>query len=120
MLERLIQQKAAVRRYIDTENPKVYDLQRNEWTLLEELIKLLPPIEKASKWVINCNVENSYLIVFSILQVCEDDSPLSVQIAMAHLLKMELQNASGEGVGTIKDELITNLHEKFDIIYTDK
>jgi hypothetical protein len=100
MIKRLNEQQKAIKEFANRYN--IDDLTRNEWSLLQQLEKLLAPAEEASRFV------------------CQDDSPLSVQIAMAKKLVEDWQNMICPGFGIIQDVLIECLREKFDEIESNR
>jgi hypothetical protein len=78
MIKRLNEQQKAIKEFANRYN--IDDLTRNEWSLLQQLEKLLAPAEEASRFV------------------CQDDSPLSVQIAMAKKVGRRLAKHDLSGI----------------------
>lgn len=96
MLERLLEQKAAVAVYASN-HANVTALNANQWKLAENVVKILKPFEKATK------------------ECSKDKECVSMIIPRVKMLLMKLDNLSEEvsGVGTTIDTLKESLTTRF-------
>lgn len=94
MGERLLEQRPALEMYCARFQPKL-NLDEEEWELLARLIKLLSPIDSASR------------------EMCKDSSPISVQLPIAKILSRNLSEMDGEGLYDVKECMLRLLNEKF-------
>ncbi|XP_066588089.1 zinc finger BED domain-containing protein 4-like [Prorops nasuta] len=103
LLERLVEQKQAINLNI-IDHPDLTDLTFNQWELANNILSLLKPFEEITKIV------------------SHRDSCISECIPFVFTLRrfLTVENKAFSGVGTIKDELLKNLNERFKDMFTNE
>jgi len=97
MGERLLEQRAAIDLYLTRHNKRQLELTTNEWSLLEKVVKVLEPMEEASK------------------QMCRADEPISIQFPIATALDNHMAVITDPELQTMRKSILDLLSDKFDL-----
>jgi hypothetical protein len=97
MGQRLLEQREAVDIYLVKYKKRHLELKPEEWFLLEKVVKVLEPLEAASK------------------QMCRDDEPISIQYPVARALTRVVHDIRDPELREMRNSILGLLVEKFDI-----
>lgn len=97
MGERLLEQRAAVDLYLTRHNKRQLELTSDEWILLEKVVRVLEPMEEASK------------------QMCRADEPLSIQFPIATALDTHMAAITDPELQQMRVSILNLLSDKFNL-----
>jgi hypothetical protein len=99
MMERIKEQKMALVAYAADNDIPI--LTQQQWCIVDRVVALLDPFEKVTR------------------QLCNDDSILADIIPTVVVLRVTLSSMADDGVGSMKDELLSDIKRRFENIESE-